>query len=766
MARAAGGPIKELCEEATCPICLDFFKDPVTLDCGHNFCHVCLSQHSRGFGMALSCPQCRETDQRRSFRPNRQLANVVELVKKLQEEKRAEGKWQVCKRHQAPLNLFCEDDQDPICMACDRSKEHRGHSVLPLEEASQGHKVSQSNARACSVATQYLKMDMPKLIECCQQKGLESRGLSVEELRVLLIQQASQPEQDMVKLKVEELEEQKRKEPREREQFQAQKKMSEAQLTAQAEQRKHELELLQLRKKEPGKTAVKSFTPFSPGGNPVDFLSAFERAAQKQGVPVDDYMEYLPSLIRGELVELYHNLPNGGCVTYQDFKEAVFKQFQLRMDRFATTFRSLQPQVGKSFLEFGVKLEEALNKWLDGAMADNREKVLQVIALDQFCARLPSNIQNLVKAKAPKDVFQAAEIADQLMNRNNSERRTPHFERSKGFQKGGWEEAPAKQEKGSLPIERKRAPNVSNFKEKACYHCGEVGHLKANCPRLGEPVYRVTACCKVGHDPEEWGIMETVLLKGQKVRGLVSTGADISLVRTDLVSPSDIVTGESFIVESLTGERNPVPVARLPVEWRGWTGLKDIGVVEDLFAPVLIGRDLLVLGNQFPAFTYRQSQSAEWEGIGKDTKNEPKGKAKLKQPSMGMRNRPAAEVVESTGPKKRGNWAVGENTGYVDSPVKAGLRGISSAGVEDPLLAEGCDVTEEEGIHYPDLPEGCTLTEDGVLMIDSILDLPEGFGIIMDPNDDDYMSQGLLHMLRQSAAEVLKEAMEYEGDDI
>lgn len=29
----------------------------------------------------------------------------------------------------------------PICVVCDRSREHRGHSVLPLEEAVEGFKV-------------------------------------------------------------------------------------------------------------------------------------------------------------------------------------------------------------------------------------------------------------------------------------------------------------------------------------------------------------------------------------------------------------------------------------------------------------------------------------------------------------------------------------------------------------------------------------------------------------------------------------------------
>ncbi|XP_066473026.1 zinc finger protein RFP-like [Tiliqua scincoides] len=134
---AGGGPIKELCDEATCSICLEYFKDPVILDCGHNFCQACLTQCWGEFDRGISCPQCRETAQPRNFRPNWQLANVVEIIKKLEEEGRVEDQAGLCERHQEPLKLFCKDDQTSICVVCDRSKEHKDHKVVPVEEHAQ-----------------------------------------------------------------------------------------------------------------------------------------------------------------------------------------------------------------------------------------------------------------------------------------------------------------------------------------------------------------------------------------------------------------------------------------------------------------------------------------------------------------------------------------------------------------------------------------------------------------------------------------------------
>ncbi|XP_065420662.1 zinc finger protein RFP-like isoform X2 [Chrysemys picta bellii] len=138
---AAEIPVESLQEEATCPVCLEYFTEPVTLECGHNFCRACISQCWEGSDTAASCPQCRETVQQRNLRPNRQLANVIEIAKRLslQAAKGAGGDG-VCERHQEPLKLFCEEDETPICVVCDRSRAHRAHSVVPIEEAAQEYK--------------------------------------------------------------------------------------------------------------------------------------------------------------------------------------------------------------------------------------------------------------------------------------------------------------------------------------------------------------------------------------------------------------------------------------------------------------------------------------------------------------------------------------------------------------------------------------------------------------------------------------------------
>uniref|UniRef100_A0A670HPK4 Uncharacterized protein n=1 Tax=Podarcis muralis TaxID=64176 RepID=A0A670HPK4_PODMU len=125
------------------PSAWNIFKDPVTIpECGHNFCRSCLILFWGESEAEASCPQCRKTVQRRSLIPNRQPANLEELIENLslQEGKEEGGKGEVCEKHQEPLKLFCKEDEAPICLVCDRSKEHKHDKVIPLEEASKEYK--------------------------------------------------------------------------------------------------------------------------------------------------------------------------------------------------------------------------------------------------------------------------------------------------------------------------------------------------------------------------------------------------------------------------------------------------------------------------------------------------------------------------------------------------------------------------------------------------------------------------------------------------
>ncbi|XP_048856912.1 tripartite motif-containing protein 16-like isoform X1 [Brienomyrus brachyistius] len=174
----------------SCPICLELLKDPVTIPCGHSYCMSCIRScwDQEDHTGVYSCPQCRETfTHRPALKRNTILAEVVETLKKtgLQAATPADHyagpgdvecdvctgrkhkavksclvclasycetdlrlhnklhhakqhklidaighlKDKVCSNHDKPLEVYCRNDKQCICLLCVMD-EHRGHDTV------------------------------------------------------------------------------------------------------------------------------------------------------------------------------------------------------------------------------------------------------------------------------------------------------------------------------------------------------------------------------------------------------------------------------------------------------------------------------------------------------------------------------------------------------------------------------------------------------------------------------------------------------------
>uniref|UniRef100_UPI00398ECD34 zinc-binding protein A33-like n=1 Tax=Pristiophorus japonicus TaxID=55135 RepID=UPI00398ECD34 len=122
--------------ELSCAVCHDLYKDPVSLDCDHSFCRSCLTRDWES-SVPAACPVCQKETSSRVLRPNRTLANIVEIFVK---SVKSDQNQQECSRHKEKMKVFCKTDKQPICAICQISKSHQNHEVLPLEEATEEFK--------------------------------------------------------------------------------------------------------------------------------------------------------------------------------------------------------------------------------------------------------------------------------------------------------------------------------------------------------------------------------------------------------------------------------------------------------------------------------------------------------------------------------------------------------------------------------------------------------------------------------------------------
>ncbi|XP_060706872.1 zinc finger protein RFP-like isoform X1 [Hemiscyllium ocellatum] len=73
--------LEDLRKDVSCSICLEYFEEPVSLDCGHVFCRGCIVVFWK-VGHP-SCPECRRRLPGRALRPDRRMANIVGTVRSL-----------------------------------------------------------------------------------------------------------------------------------------------------------------------------------------------------------------------------------------------------------------------------------------------------------------------------------------------------------------------------------------------------------------------------------------------------------------------------------------------------------------------------------------------------------------------------------------------------------------------------------------------------------------------------------------------------------
>lgn len=124
--------IDNLEDQLLCPICLEVFKEPLMLQCGHSYCKSCVLSLSGELDEQLLCPVCRKSVDCSASPPNVTLARIIEA---LQSRGETEPTPESCPTHDNPLSLFCEADQEVICGLCGTIGNHKQHKITPISTA-------------------------------------------------------------------------------------------------------------------------------------------------------------------------------------------------------------------------------------------------------------------------------------------------------------------------------------------------------------------------------------------------------------------------------------------------------------------------------------------------------------------------------------------------------------------------------------------------------------------------------------------------------
>ncbi|XP_053271092.1 E3 ubiquitin-protein ligase TRIM39-like [Pleuronectes platessa] len=243
-------------ERLLCSICLDVFTDPVSIQCGHNFCSTCINTYWDS-GDTCQCPVCkREFSTRPELQVNTFISELADEFKKLVQVKASTPGPQLpvvdvlcdicseikekavkscltcltsfceshlephrrvavfkghtllepvknlddrmCKTHNKMTELYCLKEQAFICVLCLKA-DHKGHNAVPLEEQYEKVAATKDEAQANIqklIQTRIVKIaEVEKLLDVSQVDSAKEKQATVQVFTELIQSiQASQAE--------------------------------------------------------------------------------------------------------------------------------------------------------------------------------------------------------------------------------------------------------------------------------------------------------------------------------------------------------------------------------------------------------------------------------------------------------------------------------------------------------------------------------------------------------------------------------------------
>ncbi|XP_068121849.1 E3 ubiquitin-protein ligase TRIM39-like [Hyperolius riggenbachi] len=133
--------------ELHCSICMEIYRDLMTLPCGHNFCLGCITQawDHPGHITEYKCPKCQKIYLKRPGLIRNTAFHNVSGAKSVRHTllpptTDLEMENRKCSVHNELLKYYCTEDAACACVSCYVIGGHVGHKMMSLDEASEEKK--------------------------------------------------------------------------------------------------------------------------------------------------------------------------------------------------------------------------------------------------------------------------------------------------------------------------------------------------------------------------------------------------------------------------------------------------------------------------------------------------------------------------------------------------------------------------------------------------------------------------------------------------
>ncbi|CAM4528700.1 unnamed protein product [Lepidochelys kempii] len=415
-------------------------------------------------------------------------------------------------------------------------------------------------------------------------------------------------------------EEKQREHERQIELMRLEKEVQEAAHKREMEARKHVEEMERIKAQQniptnpsnpsPGTTShPRKFPTYKAGDDTEAFLENFERACLGYNISTDQYMVELRPQLSGPLAEVAAEMPKEHMNKYELFKSKARVRMGITPEQSRRRFRALRWKPDMSFTRHAYHIVKHWDAWISGASVESPVNLPFLMQMEQFLEGVPEEIERYILDGKPKTVIEAGEIGARWVEVAEKKKTGRSWS---GDQKGppqttpyyrGPPKAPPTSQRTLQTPYRPTTPFSSNPPRPGdpsagrCFKCNELGHVKANCPKNPNRLQFIAPEShqrSTGPDTSQIPLerRETVSVGGKKVTAWRDTGAQVSAIHASLVDPNLINPEIQVTIQPFKSNSFNLPTAKLPVQYKGWSGMWTFAVYDDYPIPMLLGEDL------------------------------------------------------------------------------------------------------------------------------------------------------------------------------
>ncbi|XP_077668854.1 uncharacterized protein LOC144262661 [Eretmochelys imbricata] len=272
-------------------------------------------------------------------------------------------------------------------------------------------------------------------------------------------------------------------------------------------------------------------------------------------------------------------------------------------------FRALRWKPDMSFTQHAYHIVKHWHAWVSGASVKSPEDLPFLMQMKQFLEGVPEEIERYILDGKPKTVIEAGEIGAKWVEVAEKKKTGRSWS---GYQKEqpqttpyywGQPKAPANpQETLQTPYRpatlfSSNPPHPSDPSARRCFKCNEPEHVKANCsknPNRLQFIAPESHQRSSGPDTSQIPLerRETVSVGRKKVAAWRDTGAQVSAIHATLVDPNLINPEIQVTIQPFKSNSFNLPTAKLPVQYKCWSGTWIFAVYDDYPIPMLLGEDM------------------------------------------------------------------------------------------------------------------------------------------------------------------------------